>query len=207
MTSGDREIEVKFYLSNPRAFLARLEAAGAECVQERLFEVNLRFDTTDGSLSRAQRVLRLRRDNRARLTYKGAAVLGDAVSDRQEIEFEVSDLEAAWRLLEALGYRVFVRYEKWRATYRLDTVEIVVDELPFGNFCEIEGPDEDSIRRAADRLGLDWQARIVASYLALFDLLKLKRQLKVDQLSFEDLAHVTVTPEDLGVRPADHDAG
>lgn len=207
MKSGDREIEVKFYLSNPRAFLARLEAAGAERVQERLFEVNLRFDTPDGSLSRAQRVLRLRQDNRARLTYKGAAAMGDAVSDRQEIEFEVSDFDAARRLLEALGYQVFVCYEKWRTTYRFNSVEIVVDEMPFGDFCEIEGPDEDSLRRAADRLGLDWQARIIASYLALFDLLKLKRQLKVDQLTFEDLAHVTIAPDDLGVRPADRDAG
>ncbi len=207
MKTGDREIEVKFYLANPRAFLARLEAAGAECIQERLFEVNLRFDTPDGGLSQTHRVLRLRQDKCARLTYKGAAAVGGAVSDRQEIEFEVGDFSAAWRLLEALGYQVFVRYEKWRATYRLNSVEIVVDEMPFGNFCEIEGPDEASIRQAAAGLGLDWSARIVASYLALFDLLRLKRQLKVKELTFEDLAPLTITADDLGVRPADHDPG
>jgi adenylate cyclase class 2 len=207
MNQEDREVEVKFYLSNPRLLLARLLALGAECTQGRLFEVNLRFDMPDGSLTRDQRVLRLRQDNRARMTYKGAAAPEEAVSVRQEIEFEVSDFEAARRLLEALGYQVSVMYEKWRTTYRLGDLEIVIDEMPFGNFCEIEGSEASSIQQAAASLGLDWDARIVASYVALFDLLKLKRQLKVNQLTFQELADLTVTPDELGVRPADQEAG
>jgi adenylate cyclase class 2 len=207
MNPGDRELEVKFYLSNPQGFLERLAAAGAAQVQERVFEVNLRFDRPDGSLSRAHQVLRLRQDIRARLTYKGPAEAGEAVSDRQEIEFEVSDFAAARRLLEALGYRVIVKYEKWRTTFQLGAVEIVLDEMPFGNFCEIEGPDEASIRQAAASLELDWEARITASYIALFDLFKLNRQLNVHHLTFEELARLKITPADLGVRPADHGSG
>lgn len=204
MNQGDRELEVKFYLSNPQAFQERLVAAGAEQIQERLFEVNLRFDRPDGSLSRAQQVLRLRQDDRARLTYKGAAVSGEAVSDRLEIEFEVGDVESARRLLEALGYQVVLRYEKWRAAYRLGAVEIVLDEMPYGHFCEIEGPDASSIQQAAAMLGLDWEARILTSYVVLFELLKDKRQLKVNHLVFDEFAHLKVTAEDLGVRPADY---
>jgi len=83
----------------------------------------------------------------------------------------------------------------------------VIDEMPFGNFCEIEGSEASSIQQAAASLGLDWDARIVASYVALFDLLKLKRQLKVNQLTFQELADLTVTPDELGVRPADQEAG
>jgi adenylate cyclase class 2 len=205
MNQSGREIEVKFYLSKPQAFAARLAAAGAELIQERLFELNLRFDRPDGSLSRAQQVLRLRQDNRARLTFKGPAAAGEAVSDRLEIEFEVSDFSAARRLLEALGYQVTVLYEKWRTTYRLGELEIVYDELPYGHFCEIEGPDEASIRRAASRLGLDWQARILPSYLALFERLKAHRRLPARDLSFAALAGLTVLPEDLGVLPADNE--
>jgi len=203
MNQDDREIEVKFYLSNPRVFLARLLATGAACTQGRLFEVNLRFDTPDGSLTSAHRVLRLRKDNRARLTYKGAAVPGEQVSVRQEIEFEVSDFDAARRFLEALGYQVSVMYEKWRTTYLLGGQEIVIDEMPFGVFCEIEGPDAASIQQTAASLGLDWNARIITSYLDLFDLLKLKRQLKVNHLTFEELAGIKLTADDLGVQPAD----
>lgn len=205
MNQSDREIEVKFYLTNPAALSARLLAAGAQISQPRVFEINLRFDTTDGSLTRAQRVLRLRQDNRARMTYKGAAAAGESVIMRQEIEFEVGDFAAARRLLEALGYQVSVSYEKWRTTYRLGGLEIVIDEMAFGNFCEIEGPDADSIRQAAVSLGLDWEARVTASYLALFDHLKVARQLDIDHLTFEGLAGLVVSPGDLGVRPADYE--
>lgn len=207
MNSNDQEIEVKFYLSNAPALISRLAEVGGQLIQARLFEVNLRFDTPARDLTRAQRVLRLRQDNRVRMTYKGPAAAGEAVSVRQEIEFEVSDFGAARRLLEALGYQVSVMYEKWRTTYRLGGLEIVIDEMPFGSFCEIEGPDAASILQTAVSLGLDWNERINASYLALFDRLKINRQLDVDQLSFAELADQAITPGDLGVRPADHESG
>jgi len=203
MNPGDQEIEVKFYLSKPAEFAARLAAAGAVLVSERQFETNLRFDTADGQLTREARVLRLRQDNRARMTYKGPAAAGEPVSMRQEIEFGVSDMAAAQRLLEALGYRVSVMYEKWRTTYRLGALEIVQDELPYGHFCEIEGPDGASIQQGAGRLGLDWDARVTASYLALFDRLKLNRGIQGSQLSFTSLVGLSIAPEDLGVKPAD----
>lgn len=206
MKTNDQEIEVKFYLSEPKTVIDRLVAAGGQLAQPRQYESNLRFDTPDGSLSRAQRVLRLRQDNRARLTYKGPAA-GQEVMTRQEIEFEVGDFAAAHRLLEALGYQVSVMYEKWRTTYTLGELEIVFDEMPFGNFCEIEGPDAASIHQAADRLGLDWEARITASYIALFERFKARYQLDINQLSYAELEEFTVKPEDLGVRPADHANG
>ncbi len=203
MNTGDQEIEVKFYLSHPESFASRLSSAGAVLVKGRQFESNLRFDTRDGQLSREARVLRLRQDNRARLTYKGPAAPDQPVSMRPEIELEVGDFAAARRLLEALGYQVSVMYEKWRTTYHLGALEIVHDELPFGHFCEIEGPDSDSIQHGAVSLGLDWEARVTASYVALFDRLKISRGLQGNELSFTALEGLNFTPEDLGVRPAD----
>jgi adenylate cyclase class 2 len=189
MNSNDREIEVKFYLSDPAALIERLAEVGAVCTQPRLYEINLRFDQADGELTREHRVLRLRQDKIARMTYKGPAAAGEEVSVRQEIEFVVSDFEAARRLLEALGYQVSVMY--------------VVDEMPFGNFCEIEGLDAASIQQAAINLGLNWDCRINVSYLALFEQLKQSRQLEISQLSFSALEGLNIQPQDLGVQPAD----
>lgn len=110
-----------------------------------MHEINLRYDTPEGSLTRAHRVLRLRLDQRAIMTYKGPAEPGHAVSVRQEIEIEVSNFTSASHLLEALGYQVMIMYEKQRATYLLHDVRITLDELPFGNFCELEGPDAEKI--------------------------------------------------------------
>jgi adenylate cyclase class 2 len=76
------------------------------------------------------------------------------------------------RILEALGLRVFFTYEKYRETFALEDVEVMLDELPFGTFVEIEGEDLVQISRTAESLGLPWEERLPLSYLTLFDRLR-----------------------------------
>ncbi len=166
---SERELEVKYLVADLGRLRERVETLGGELVQPRAFERNLRFDTPDGSLSRGYRVLRLRRDSAARLTWKGPAENRGGVRLRREIEFEVSDFDAARHFLEALGYRVSVAYEKYRAAYRLRGVLVTLDELPYGDFAELEGETPESIRAVSDLLGLRWEARLPESYLALFE--------------------------------------
>ncbi len=197
------EVEVKFYLSDLPRFMARLETARACLEQARIHEVNYRYDTADGALTASHRVLRLRKDMRARLTYKDAALSGQQVAVRREIEFEVSNFDAAHEFLQALGYRLHVQYEKFRTTYRLGEAEITLDEMPYGNFCEIEAPDVEAIRAAASQLGLKWEARCVESYLALFETVKARRDISARHLTFTELANYSFTPADFGLIAAD----
>lgn len=203
MAKTEQEIEVKFLVRDLQGVAGRLRAQNAPVTAERVREVNLRFDTPDGALTRDHRVLRLRQDAGSVLTYKGAAAPGASVSVRQEIEFKVSDFEAARHFLEALGYQVSITYEKYRTTYQLGELMITLDEMPFGSFIEIEGPDAESIRKAAGELHLDWEARSVASYLALFNQLRTSRGLAARNLTFDELRGVSASPEDLGLRYAD----
>jgi adenylate cyclase class 2 len=198
-SSSDKELEVKFYLPDLSSLQTRLEASGAQLVQPRVHEVNLRFDTPTGELTRGYRVLRLRQDSEARLTYKGPGVLQDGVRARQELEFTVSDFDTARKFLEALGYTVSVMYEKYRATYALQGVLVTLDKMPYGNFAEIEGPDGASIHQAAEALGLDWERRILDSYLVLFDRLRERLGFTFRDLSFENFEGLTVTGEMLGM--------
>jgi adenylate cyclase class 2 len=199
----DEELEVKFYLNDLRALESRVRAQGANRISIRTYEINLRFDTPEERLSASQKVLRLRQDTTATLTFKGPSQNRQDVTARQEIEFAVSDFGAARRLLEALGYTVHVIYEKHRTTYDLEGVKITLDELPYGNFCEVEGPDPQTIQAMAVRLGLDWSARVMDSYLALFGCLKEKQKLDFRDLTFNNFEHVRVLPADLGVRVGD----
>ncbi len=201
----EEEIEVKFYLSRPARLHQRLQALGARQVEPRQYELNLRFDFPDRHLTREHRVLRLRQTHQATLTYKGPTQPDAPVSMRQEIEVEVSDFETTRHLLEALGLEVSIIYEKWRTTYQLGQVEIVVDEMPYGVFCEIEGPDAATIETTAHQLGLDWTARVRQSYLALFETLKQRLGLSAPHLTFEALGEVCVSAADLEIRPADVD--
>lgn len=196
MNSKDMEIEAKFFLRDLAAFRQRLEKIGAVQIKPRHHELNLRFDLPDGSLTRAHRVLRLRQDGRALLTYKGAGQAGAEVAVRQEVEVEVSDADACRRLLEALGFEVSMIYEKYRTTYRLGEAEIVLDEMPFGSFCEIEAPDAETIHRLAQQLQMDWEARIAMGYYTLFDHLKSAAGWEMRDLTFENFRD---KPLDMGV--------
>jgi len=202
-TDSGQELEVKFYLSNLGAFRERVETLGGNLVQPRLHEVNLRFDTPDGDLSRTFQVLRLRQDTAARLTYKGPGATTGGVRARREIEFTVGDFEAARSFLEALGYQVRLMYEKYRTTYELEGVQVTQDEMPYGNFAELEGPDPESIQSVARQLGVDWEARILESYTFLFERLRESLGFSFRDLSFENFAGLEVTPTALGVQPAD----
>ncbi|MFW6070717.1 MAG: class IV adenylate cyclase, partial [bacterium] len=189
------EIEVKFYVDDLAPLRERLLAAGAAQIKPRLFERNVRFDDAQGTLARRQQLLRVRQDDRARLTFKGQAT-GDAASQakvREELEVEVSDALTIATILQRLGFQPRQVYEKYRETFALDGVEVVLDELPFGNFVELEGESrngaggqEAGIRRVAQRLGLDWEQRIVDNYLSLMARLKRRYALPFSDLTFDN---------------------
>ncbi len=199
----NQEIEVKFYVQNLAAVEKRLLAAGAHLIQKRILEQNLRFDTPEQDLGRSFRVLRLRQDTEARLTYKGPSSMREGTRVREEIEFSVSDFNRARQLLEALGFQISMSYEKFRSSYDLNGAHIVLDELPYGNFVEIEGPDVGTIRSINEILGLNWNAGVAASYTALFERLKHNRELEFRDLTFENFIDLDIQKEDLEVIPAD----
>jgi adenylate cyclase class 2 len=200
--SSDQEIEVKFYLSRREEMEVKLSSLG-KLIAPRVHEVNLRLDTPEHGLAATGRLLRLRQDARARLTYKGAGGEQGGARLRQELEVTVSDFDTALSLLEALGYEVVLMYEKQRTTYQLGDVEAVLDETPLGDFLELEGPDGESLRQAAARLGLDWQARNLDSYTFLFGRALDVLGLHFRDMTFENFAGLSVSPEAMGVKAAD----
>jgi adenylate cyclase class 2 len=87
--------------------------------------------------------------------------------------------------------------------YRLQGVLVTLDEMPYGFFVEIEGPDGTSIQDVAARLGLDWGKRILDSYTVLFERVRLALGLNFRDLSFANFKGITVSPQALGVSLAD----
>jgi adenylate cyclase, class 2 len=203
MVKNNQETEAKFYAAHLDRVAARLDELHARLVQPRVLETNLRFDLPDGSLTSTGRVLRLRHDTQARLTFKGFGENKSGVLDRQEIEFVVQDDQKARQFLEALGYRKSMYYEKYRTTYELEDALIMLDEMPFGRFLEIEGETVEQIQAISARMHINWNAAIPSSYTALFEDLRKKMGLSFQDISFANFTDVKVTPADLNVRPAD----
>ena len=203
MSHNGQETEAKFYVQDLERIRATLQEVNARLIQTRVLEKNIRFDLPDGSLRAGRRVLRLRYDTEARLTYKGENKSTRGVLSREEIEFVVEDFEKAKKFLEALGYQQIFHYEKFRTTYELDKTQIMLDELPYGNFVEIEGENEGTIEALSKSIKLNWAATVERSYSALFEHVQNSLKLSFRDLSFENFSGIKVDATDLGVRAAD----
>ncbi len=177
------ETEVRLYVPDLTPLPARIEAAGGALVSPRVLEYNIRYDSANHGLTERGIVLRLRRDTRARLTYKEAPQADDDVISRLEAEVTVDDFEKMDFMLRRLGFTPFTVYEKYRTTYRLGEVEIVLDEMPYGHFVEIEGP-APAIRAALDTLDLAGSVAVKTSYLGLFAQMRTALRLDFNDLTF-----------------------
>lgn len=147
------EIEKKYRLTlkQREEVLRRLPEIGARRKGEE-FEVNTLY--AGHSLNTGRSVLRLRRvGKRAILTYKERFPTRSTIKHQREDETRVDDPDAMELILDALGYTPALVYEKRRETWTVGKTEIVIDELPFGLFMEIEGT-EQSIRDAESKLAI-----------------------------------------------------
>ncbi|MCM0755825.1 class IV adenylate cyclase [Desulfovibrio aminophilus] len=148
------ECELKYLNPDLDAVRAALGNLGAERLGL-CFEENLVLDDPARSLKRRGLLLRLRRaGGKAILTVKRPARMDSACKVCAEHETVVSAFDETLAGLDALGFTPAFAYEKVREAWRLSGCEVCLDRLPFGDFVEIEGPEE-ALRACATALGLD----------------------------------------------------
>lgn len=141
------EIEKKYLLTPDECthVVFTLDDSDADFIGED-HEENIIF--TGGVLNDRRAVLRIRRiGERTLLTYKERLPTQTNIKHQLEHETEVSDPEAVLNIVQSLGFTRSLVYEKRRSKWKWNDVEIVLDELPFGKYMEIEGPIE-SIKNA-----------------------------------------------------------
>ncbi len=189
------EVECKIYVSSQEHMQRRLAEAGAHVTRPRVHEHNIRYESPARDFSTNDIVLRLRQDQEIRLTYKApaSAQTGGAVS-RLVLETTVGNLDEMDAILQHLGFMPYMIYEKYRTTYHLPDIpdtEIVLDEMPFGTFIEVEGTNIDTVLA---RLGLAGAHRILKSYAELFEAVRQQYQLSFANLTFENFTGISVDP-------------
>ena len=92
---------------------------------------------------------------RVAMTYKQFDEM--SLTGAKEIEFSVSDYDAAVALIKTIGLEARSVQETRREIWKLGETEIVIDEWPWIDpFIEVEAPSEALVKGAAEKLGLDW---------------------------------------------------
>ncbi|MBA2735501.1 MAG: class IV adenylate cyclase [Pyrinomonadaceae bacterium] len=133
------EIEKKYRLPEEQKqfVLSALADLGAEYAGAD-FEENMIYG--GGVLDENAAVLRVRKTHdKTILTFKKTMNKDFNVKQRTEHETEVANVGELEKIIENLGFEPRLVYEKRRKTWKFRQVEIVLDELPFGDFMEIEG--------------------------------------------------------------------
>ncbi len=186
------ETELKLYVPDLKSVSERLKVLGADLTQHRVFERNVRYENAERTFTERGIVLRLRQDQGVRLTYKEpSSVQSERIATRFEAEVTVSDYDTMALILLRLGYHPHLIYEKYRTTFNFLGAEVVLDEMPYGNFIEIEGT-EKVIFEVVAKLGIQDAPQFTASYIQLFDNVRLNLKMDIPDLTFANFQNIKI---------------
>jgi adenylate cyclase class 2 len=184
--ASNQEIEIKFRAADLQELARKLRKAGFRVVTKRTHEMNTLYDLPGEVLRGRQQLLRLRKyGTEWKLTHKAKKQTGRH-SSREELETVVADGKKMDLILRALGYAPSFRYEKYRAEWSDGKGQVVVDETPIGNFCEIEGPPR-WIDATAKKLGVTPADYITKNYAGLFSEWKARTKSPAKEMTFEEV--------------------
>jgi len=161
------EREIKLSFRDADEARDAILATGATPLRARRLQEDCLLDTTDDQLKERRCVLRVRMEcGKTLLTFKGP-VQNSPMKVREEMETIVGDGLLLLGMLEALGFRVWFRYEKYREEFAHEDVTIAIDETPVGTFVEVEG-SEHGIRQTAAALARKPGDYLTDSYRGLY---------------------------------------
>lgn len=184
------EIEAKFLDIEPGAVEAKLKALGAKREFERTYRV-ITFDYSDLRLNEEAAWVRLRDEgDQITLAFKQRLGVKKGQNDSGMMEHEVivSDFETTAQIFRSIGLSEKFHEEKRRIRWRLDGVEIDIDEMPLLKpYLEIEADSWDKIDQVATKLGLDPAAKKICSVFQLYE------QAGINQLDYHILTFAKQT--------------
>ena len=187
--AANREIEIKFRVSDLPGLRRKLRKARFRIVTRRTHEMNTLYDLPGEVLRKRKELLRLRDyGSQWTLTHKAGKQTGRH-SSREELETRVEDGKQMDLILRSLGYAPSFRYEKFRAEWTDGKGQVVVDETPIGNFCEIEGQPR-WIDRAAKKLGVSSTDYITENYAGLFWGWKARTKSRAEEMTFKAVGKI-----------------
>ena len=182
--ASNREIEIKFRVADIRALTRKLRRTGFRIVTPRTHEINTLYDLPGEVLRGRKELLRIRHyGSEWTLTHKAGKKAGRH-SSREELETGVTDGRKMDAILRTLGYMPSFRYEKFRAEWTDGKGQVVVDQTPIGNFCEIEGAPR-WIDATARKLGVSAADYITKNYATLFLEWKDRTKSRVEEMTFK----------------------
>lgn len=160
----DAELEVKFYPVNKKEYRKKLQAMGAKLViPERKMRRSIANRRAYPQLQ--CHYFRVRDEgDKVTMSVKIHAEEGGKVSDQKEAELVISDFDTAVEIMKALNLKPNSYQETLRETWEYEGAEITIDTWPnLEPYTEIEAASEEKVREVAEKLGFNWEEKIITA--------------------------------------------
>lgn len=161
------EYEATFTNIDKDEMRARLRKAGATLERSEFLQRRKTFNfpkghEVSGGWSRV-------RDEGNKITMSVKIVDGDRIENQKEICITIDNFEQGVAFLQIIGCEAKAYQETKRELWKLDGVEVTIDEWPFLEpLVEIEGKSEEVVRSVAEKLGFNWNTGRFCSVSPLY---------------------------------------
>ena len=149
------EYEATFPNINKDAIRERLKKAGAKLLRPEFLQKRIPFHLPKEKRGKGK-FIRVR-DEGDKITLSLKIFDGDKIENQKEICLTVNSFDDAVEFLELIGCESKSYQESKRELWKLDNVEIMIDEWPFLEpLVEIEGKSEKAVKEVSEKLGFDY---------------------------------------------------
>jgi adenylate cyclase class 2 len=149
------EYEATFYPIDKQAIREKLKAVRAKLERIEYLQKRVVFNLPEGHEIPGG-WLRVRNED-DRITMSLKVVDGERIENQKEICLKVDSFDQAELFLKTLGCERKAYQETKRELWKIDEVEICIDEWPWLEpFVEIEGQSEEEVREVSELLGFDY---------------------------------------------------
>lgn len=165
----DIEFEAKFYPVDKEIIRKKLLDIGANLIQsERLMRRQIFNKELNPEI--LCDYIRIRDEgDKTTMSAKTHAREDGSVSDQKEVVIDISDFDSAIEILKRAGLTPGDYQENKRETWELEGTEIVIDSWPsLETYIEIEANSEELVRSTAEKLGCDWNKKIITSVIEIY---------------------------------------
>lgn len=171
------EYEATFLDIDKNEIRKRLKQAGAKLIKPEFLQKRVVFHAPRRSKYSWLRV----RNEGNKITMSFKSVKGKRIKDQKEICLTVDDFKKAENFLLAVGCVKKAYQETKREFWLLEETEITIDTWPFlETFVEIEGSSEKEVKRAAEKLDLDYKK---ALFCPIGTIYKMKYGISLDEIN------------------------
>lgn len=160
----ETEFESKFFPVNKEGFRKKLKKLGAVLkIPERKMKRIVADRRANPQLKHGY--IRVRDEgNLIRLSVKEMAKESGSLSDQKEADIIVSDFDKTVQIIESCGIKFNRFQETLREEWEFKGAQVTIDTWPFlDSFCEVESDSEEKVKEIAEKIGFDWNKKIITA--------------------------------------------